>query len=152
MVFLLPAGLDQPFRFKDRFLHTAELLDGKSPEEALEAILSDPERVARYLQEPWRREIDRVMWEHEHPEGVARAIREVIEDWPVPDREALRAVTAPTLLVCIEDDPVHPAELGRILADLLPGAELLMFEDEGALLAAAPVLVQRVAEFLRVRA
>jgi 3-oxoadipate enol-lactonase len=148
MVWLLPAALDLPFGFKDRFLELAASLDGKTPEEALEAIVSDPERLAQYVQSPWKLEIDKVMWEHEHPDGLARAIRQVIEDWPVPDRELLRKVTAPTLLICIEGDDIHPAELGHILHDLLPSSELLMFESEIALFQAIPMLVQRVGEFL----
>jgi pimeloyl-ACP methyl ester carboxylesterase len=148
MVWLLPAALDLPFGFKDRYLELAASLDGKTPEEALAVIVSDPERVAQYVQTPWRLEMDKVMWEHLHPEGVARAIREVIEDWPVPDRELLRKVTTPTLLICIEGDDIHPAELGRILHDLLPSSELLMFESETALFQAIPMLVQRVGEFL----
>ncbi len=148
LVFLLPAGLDRPFQYKEQFLHTAELLDGKTPEEALEAFISDPDRAAEYLQMPWRLDFDRAMWQHEHPEGLARAIREVIEDRPVRDREMLRAVTAPTLLVCVEGDPIHPAELGRVLAGIMPNAELLMFESQDAMFAAVPMLVQRVAAFL----
>ncbi len=148
LVFLLPAGLDRPFPYKERFLHTAELLVGKTPEEALEAFLSDPDRAAEYLQMPWRLDFDRATWEQEHPDGLAQAIREVIEDWPVPDREMLRAVTAPTLLVCLEGDPIHPAELGRILADIMPNAEFLMFESQDEMFASIPMLVQRVAEFL----
>ena len=35
LVFLLPAGLDRPFREKDRLLRTAELLETKPREEAL---------------------------------------------------------------------------------------------------------------------
>ena len=148
LVFLLPAGLDQPFRYKERFLRTAAMLDGKTTDEAMEAILSDPERVAEYLRAPWREELDRATWEHEHPEGVAQAIREVIDDYPVEDREMLRAVTAPTLLICLEGDPIHPAELGRILAQLIPNAELLTFEDQAALFRSIPMLVQRVGAFL----
>lgn len=86
-----------PFGFKDRYMELAGQLDGKTSEEALEANVSDPGRVAQYVQTPWKLEIDKVMWDHRHPEGVARAIREVIEDWPVSDRELLRRVTAPTL-------------------------------------------------------
>jgi len=148
MVWLLPAALDTPFGFKDRYLELAGQLDGKTPEEALEAIVSDPARVAQYVQTPWKLEIDKVMWDHRHPEGVARAIREVIEDWPVSDRELLRRVTATTLLICIEGDDIHPAALGRILDDLLPHSELLMFESEAALFRAIPMLVQRVGAFL----
>jgi 3-oxoadipate enol-lactonase len=148
MVWLLPAGLDLPFGFKDRFRELASTLDGKSPEEALAAIVSDPERMAQYVQTPWKLEVDKVMWDHLHPEGVARAIREVIEDWPVRDRELLRRVTAPTLLICIEGDEIHPAELGRILHGLLPRSELIVFDDEAALFEAIPSLVRSVGTFL----
>jgi 3-oxoadipate enol-lactonase len=148
MVWLLPAALDLPFGFKDRYRELAASLDGKTPEEALATIVSDPERVAQYVQTPWKLEVDKIMWEHQHPDGLARAIREVIDDWPVPDRELLRAVKAPTLLICIEGDDIHPAELGRIMHDLLPSSELLMFESEIALLQAIPLLVDRVGAFL----
>jgi pimeloyl-ACP methyl ester carboxylesterase len=148
MVWLMPAALDLPFGFKDRYLALAEDLDGRTPEEALEAILSDPERVAEYVQTPWKMELDKVMWAHEHPEGLARAIRGVIEDWPVPDRELLRKVSAPTMLICIDGDDIHPVELGYILHDLLPNSELLVFESQETLFAAIPSIVEKVGVFL----
>lgn len=149
LVFLLPAGLDGPFQQRERFLRTAGLLDGgATPEEALAAVLSDPERVESYLRMPWLQELDEAMWEHDHPEGVSRAIRAIVDDWPIPDREMLRAVTSPVLLVCIEDDPVHPAELGRILHELLSGSELLVFPDGMALMRAISDLMPKVVAFL----
>jgi pimeloyl-ACP methyl ester carboxylesterase len=147
-VWLAPAGLDLPFAYKERYRHMATELEGKTPEEALRAIVSDPDRTAEYLQSPWKLELDRLMWDHEHPDGVARAIRGVIEDWPVRDRELLRRVMNPVLLVCIGGDEIHPAELGRILAGLLPNAELLMFESQTSLFEQLPSLVQRVSAFL----
>ena len=51
-----------------------------------------------------------------NPQGVARAIREVVRDVAVEDRELLRRVTAPTMIISREGDRVHPAELGRVLA------------------------------------
>jgi 3-oxoadipate enol-lactonase len=148
MVWLLPAGLDVPFGFKERYQELAATIDGTTREQALEAIVSNPDRVAEYVRAPWKLEIDKVMWDHSHPEGVARAIREVIEDWPVSDRELLRKVTTPTLLICIEGDEIHPAEIGRILHELLPRSELLMFDDELALFQAIPELVRTVGAFL----
>ena len=148
MVWLLPAALDLPFAFGDRYEELAATLEGKTPEEAVEAVLSDPQRAAEHLQTPWRFELDRLMWEHEHPDGVARAIRGAISDWPVRDREDLRAVTAPVMLICVEADPIHPAELGRILAGLFPNAELDVFPDVNAMFAAIPELVRRVSAFL----
>jgi len=151
MVWLLPAALDLPFAFRDRYEELATMLDGASPEEAVEAVLADPERAARYMQAPWRLDLDRLMWEHDHPDGVARAIRGAISDWPVRDRNDLRRVTAPTMLICVEGDPIHPAELGRILAGLLPNAVLEMLPDVTAMFEALPRLVRMVSEFLSAR-
>jgi 3-oxoadipate enol-lactonase len=148
MVWLLPAALDMPFTFGDRYEDLAMILDGKTPEEALEAVLADPERAAGYLQAPWRFELDRLMWEHDHPDGVARAIRGAIADWPVKDREELRKVTARVMLICVEGDPIHPAELGAILLDLFPNAELETFPNVTAMFEAIPGLVHRVSAFL----
>ncbi len=148
MVWLLPAALDVPFAFGDRYEALAATLDGRTGEEAVEAVLSDPKRAAEYLQAPWRFELDRLMWEHDHPDGVARAIRGAIADWPVGDRNDLRAVAAPVMLICVEGDPIHPAELGEILLDLLPNATLETFPDVTAMFEAIPALVQRVASFL----
>jgi 3-oxoadipate enol-lactonase len=148
LIFLLPAGLDLPFRYRDRMLRTATLIDGKPLEEALEAILSDPERLAAYLDEPWLRDMDRELLADLNPVGVPRAIREIIDDWPLRDREDMRKVTAPTLLICRRGDVIHPAEVGEILAGIMPNAELLMFEDGRQMYSAIPDIVGRVREFL----
>lgn len=148
LVFLLPAGLDQPFQYKQRMLHTAGLMDGKSAEEAIEAITSDPARVRGYLDYPWLRDFDRQNLKELNTVGVPRAIREVIEDWPLEDRHQMRKVSAPTLLICREGDEIHPAEVGRILAGIMPNAELLLFRDGEQMYQAIPEIVARVREFI----
>jgi 3-oxoadipate enol-lactonase len=148
LIFLLPAGLDQPFQYKQRMLHTAGLLDGKSTEEAIEAITSDPGRAQNYLEYPWLRDFDRQNLQELNTVGVPRAIREVIEDWPLEDREQMRLVKAPTLLICREGDEIHPAEVGRILAGIMPNAELLLFRDGGEMYQAIPEIVARVRDFV----
>jgi pimeloyl-ACP methyl ester carboxylesterase len=147
-VWIMPAALDLPFPFVERYDRMAEQLEGRTKQEVLDAILNDPQRVAQYVQTPWRRELDRVMWDHEHPEGVARAVHGIVRDWPVPDRELLRAVTRPVLLVSIEGDEIHPVEIGHVLHELMPNSELLVYPSEIALLQALPELVQRVSAFL----
>ncbi len=147
-VWIMPAALDLPFPFIERYDRMAEQLEGKTSAEVLDAISSDPERVAQYLQMPWKRELDRVLWDHEHPEGVARAIRGIVRDWPVPDRELLRAVTRPVLIVSVEGDAIHPAEVGEILHGLMPNSQLLVYPSEAALLEALPDLVRQVSAFL----
>jgi pimeloyl-ACP methyl ester carboxylesterase len=148
LVFLLPAGLDLPFQYKDQLLETAALIEGRSPEEAMEAIMSDPERVRRYVEAPWMRDLDEQKADDLNTEGVPRAIREIVEDWPLRDRNDMAKVTAPTLLICRRGDVIHPPEVGEILAEIMPNAELVMFEDGDELWAAIPMLVGRVAEFV----
>src|SRR5207245_10654116 len=78
LIFLLPAGLDRPFQYKDRMLRTAALVEGKTMEDAVEAVLSDPQRVETYVEYPWLRDFDRTMLQDLNTVGVPRAIREVI--------------------------------------------------------------------------
>ena len=148
MVWLLPAGLDLPFGLANRYHLLAEDLEGKTPQEALETVLSDPAGVAEYLETPWRLELDRVLWQHDDPDALAHAIHGVVEDWPIPDRELLRDVATPTIVVTIEGDEIHPAELGRLLSELLPNAELIALGSQEELLRRIPELVARVSAFI----
>jgi hypothetical protein len=52
------------------------------------------------------------------------------------------------LILCQEGDEIHPLELGVVLADLMPNAELIVMGSEDELLARLPELVGRVAAFL----
>ncbi len=148
MVWLLPAGLDLPFGLAARYHLLAEDLEGKTQQEALESVLNDPARAAQYLETPWRLDLDRMMWQHDDPDGLSRAIHGVVEDWPIPDRELLRDVRIPTIIVTIGGDEIHPAELGRILSGLLPNAELIAAESQEALLRQIPELVFRISAFI----
>lgn len=148
LVFLLPAALDLPFRRTDSFLRTAELLETLPKQKAIEAILSEDGRLQKYEENPWLRDFDLSLWDEMNPVGVARAIREVVNDVAVDDRESLRLVEAPVLIVCREGDLIHPAELGRVLASLMPNSELIVAGSEEELIASIPMLVAKVAEFL----
>lgn len=148
IVMLLPAGLDVAFQFGDRLRHTADLVEGRTKEEAVDAILADPERARNYLDMPWLKDIDRQLLEDLNPVGVPRAIREVVLDRPLRDREEMRKVTAPTLLICREGDDIHPAIVGRILAGIMPNAELIVFDDGEAMYRSIPDIVARVRAFV----
>ena len=60
------------------------------------------------------------------PEGYAASC-EALADWDFHDR--LAAIRAPTLVVAAADDPATPPEHGRLLADRIPGAKLVVLRD-----------------------
>jgi 3-oxoadipate enol-lactonase len=147
IVLLLPAALDTPIADHSEFDRVADLLETLPKQQAIERIVSEMEQ-----QQPGRapgpREMDLALWRDLNPTGVARAIRGVVRDVAISDRELLRRVEAPVLIICRERDSIHPAELGRILAGLLPNAELLVLGSEAELFEALPELVVRVIGFL----
>jgi Predicted hydrolases or acyltransferases (alpha/beta hydrolase superfamily) len=148
LVFLLPAALDIPIGDHSMFDRTAELLETMPKEEAIETALRESGRSSNYDENPGLRDFDLLLWQDMNPVGVARAIRGVTRDVAIGDRERLRAVTAPALIIAREGDAIHPAELGRVMAELMPNAELLMLASEEELMASIPALVQRVSSFL----
>jgi pimeloyl-ACP methyl ester carboxylesterase len=80
--------------------------------------------------------------------GVPRAIREIVHDRPLQDRHEMANVKTPTLMICRRGDVIHPAEIGEILIDIMPNAELMLFDDGDQMWDAIPSIVGRVREFL----
>ena len=149
IVLLLPAALDAPIGgLGEGFLRTASLLESLPLDQAIDAILSDPQRLAKYRDAPWLRELDLLLWQDMNPVGVARSLRGIVGDTAIRDRELLRGVEAPALIIGREGDRIHPPEVARVLADLLPNAELILLAGEEELMAAIPMLVGRVGAFL----
>jgi pimeloyl-ACP methyl ester carboxylesterase len=148
LVLLLPAALDVRLADHSGFDRIAELLETLDRDEAIEAILRESGRAGTYERAPWLRELDLLLWQDMNPVGVARAVREVVRDVALPDREALRAVAAPTLIIARDGDAIHPVELARILVDLMPNARMVSLASEQDLLEAVPSLVEQVRAFL----
>jgi pimeloyl-ACP methyl ester carboxylesterase len=150
IVFVLPAALDLRMTDHARFDHVADLLETLPVDEAVEAIVAESTRRAEYDEKPWLRELDLFLWQDLNAVGVARSIREITRDTAIADRELLRAVTAPTLILGQEGDEIHPIELARLLVELMPNAELVELGSEDELMGRLPELVTRVAAFLAV--
>jgi 3-oxoadipate enol-lactonase len=148
LVFLLPAALDVPVEGHPLSLHTAELLETLPKDEAIERALQDSGRAQNYVESPGLREFDMLLWQDMNPIGVARAIRGIVGERAIDDRERLRAVTAPALIIAREGDPIHPMWVAKAMADAMPNADLLELESEEDLLNSIPVLIDRVARFL----
>jgi 3-oxoadipate enol-lactonase len=148
LVFLLPAALDVPVQGHPMSLRTAELLETLPKDEAIARALRESGREAAYARAPGLREFDMLLWQDLDPVGVARAIREIIGEVALVDRESLRRIQAPALIIGREGDRLHPAWVARDMAALMPGAELVMMASEADLFAAIPMLVERVSAFL----
>jgi pimeloyl-ACP methyl ester carboxylesterase len=146
IVMLLPASLDVPMRDPARFDAIADVLEAHPRDEAIERILAMTPQ--RYERAPWLRELDLLLWADLNTVGVARAIRQVTRDVSISDRELLRKVSAPVLVICREGDSLHPAELGRVLHGLFPNADLITVPSEEELLRSIPMLIERVRAFL----
>jgi 3-oxoadipate enol-lactonase len=150
IVFVLPAALDVPLSAGalEGFDRTATLLETLPADEAVARIVDDSGRAEAYAEQPWLRDVDMLLWQDLQPVGVARSLREVTRDVAITDRQLLRRVEAPAIVIAREGDPIHPADLAHVLVDLLPNAELLMLGSEAELYASIPMLVERVADFL----
>jgi 3-oxoadipate enol-lactonase len=129
IVLLLPAALDVVVG-GEGFLRTASILESMPLDEAIDTLLSDPGRAAKYVRAPWLRELDLLMWKDLNAAGVAKALRGIVGDVAIRDRELLRKVDAPVLIIGREGDPIHPAEVSRVLAELFPNAELILLSGE----------------------
>jgi 3-oxoadipate enol-lactonase len=147
IVLLLPAALDQVVG-GEGFVRTAAVLESMPLDRAIDTILSEPGRAAKYRSAPRLRELDLLLWQDMNAAGVARSLRGIVGDVAIRDRELLRKVDAPVLIIGREGDEIHPAEVARILADLLPGSELILLPGEEELIQAIPMLVGRVGSFL----
>ena len=64
-----------------------------------------------------------------HPTGAGRQMAAILADGDRRDR--LKTITAPTLVIHGEDDPLVPVEGGRDTAATIPGAKLLIIAGMG---------------------
>jgi 3-oxoadipate enol-lactonase len=87
-----------------------------------------PGRWREVARESTRQRMER----HEHPEAVAAALRIVPFSNAFDGLERLETLDIPTLVVGDRDEPdqLHPLDIARRYAELLPRGELLV-EDEG---------------------
>jgi pimeloyl-ACP methyl ester carboxylesterase len=64
-----------------------------------------------------------------HPQGIAR---QAVASMTAGNRtQALKSVTAPTLVIHGSEDPIFPVEHGKATAEAISGAELLIIEGMG---------------------
>jgi pimeloyl-ACP methyl ester carboxylesterase len=96
------------------------------------ARLAQPDGVPERWREVARDATRQRMERHEHPEAVARALREVPTSIAWTGLEPLEGLELPVLIVGSRDvaDPQHPLAVAQEYARRLPRAELVV-EEEG---------------------
>jgi len=101
------------------------------------SLRDDPERI----REKAAREYDRAFY----PQGMPRQFTAILANGNRKPR--LSSVTAPTLVIHGEEDPLIPVEGGRDIAEAIPNAELLIIQGMGHSLprAAWPQIVDAIA-------
>jgi 3-oxoadipate enol-lactonase len=80
--------------------------------------------------------------------GVAVALRALPAVTPVDDASRLAAVSAEALLLASEGDPLHPAQVARELAGVLPRARLVVFDQPGVVFRERARLRAEITAFL----
>lgn len=101
------------------------------------SLRDDPERIRKKA----AREYDRAFY----PQGMPRQFTAILANGNRKPR--LSAVTAPTLVIHGDEDPLIPVEGGRDIAEAIPNAELLIIQGMGHSLPRAvwPQIVDAIA-------
>ena len=127
VVLLLPAALDQVRT--DPAVRRLEVLAGRDPAEVRKLVTGEipvdlRAGLSAYVEA-------RTAFLLACP-GLVALHAGLAADVPVPDRSRLGSVGAQVLLLAQEGDPLHPAQVARELAGVLPNARLVVFDGPGA--------------------
>jgi 3-oxoadipate enol-lactonase len=146
LVVILPARLKPEAR--TGLLRLADLLEAHPVEQVAEIVIAEEEAAGRFDGFPAAKEVRRQSILAMNRDGIPLAIRGCIDDPPIRDPEPITRVTATALVIAQEGDPVHDAEVARVLTGMLPRAELVLFPDRFSLIREIPAVVAKVSAFL----
>lgn len=151
-VLYLPAPVDghRPPAAAERLERLLAAIESGEAAAVAEAVEPELPAAARNTPAGWSYLRQRV--EQLQRDGLAAALRTVWNEPAVPDEEALRAVSAPVLVIgCVGDD-VHPVGVAERLAGLLPHADLQVFDRPSVLWNNRRELRDRISAFLNTSA
>jgi len=150
LLFFIPSRIDKNTEVsKDQYPALAHMLETMPLEEVADAIVGAPASQPLINARPAWRELMRARVLRMNATGVPRALRAfAVGDPPCPDAMVLKRVLAPTLILAHEDDPIHPSEVARRLADLLPNAEARIWPAPLAMLDDFGAFAKTIADFL----
>lgn len=148
----IPARIDEPNPVSaERYPALAHLLETRPLEEVADMAAAAPESQPLFAARPQWRHLVRNRVLRMNGTGIPRALRAFVDGRPpIPDPTVLKRVTAPTLILAHENDPIHPASVARRLAELLPNAELQMWDEPLAMLDDPFAFAKTIGAFLSV--
>ena len=135
LVAITPAHLGHPSRDPDRWERLAAGLETGGPEGFVQAY-GDPGVDPASL-DLIRTVMRQRMSRHRHPEAVAASLRHTTAGAAFDGEDALRGIACPTLVIGSRDrlDPEHPLRIAERWAELIPGAEFVVEDDDQSPLA-----------------
>ncbi|MFI5958230.1 alpha/beta fold hydrolase [Cryptosporangium sp. NPDC051539] len=151
LVFFLPAALDRPrpVEARSRFAAMVSALEDDDPERLAAVVtleVPEPNASSTAARAYVRQRVAAL-----RAPGIAEALRRLPTLTVLPSADALRAVTAPALVLGCAGDPLHPAGVAQALADALPSAQLHLYPEPGVLWNQRADLRRRISSFLAVR-
>lgn len=130
-VLVLPAVLDTPRQDAalDRMVAMAQLADDRNVPGLAELLVLEQPAGVRDLAavRVWCEQRARLLV----GTPVSHALRTLPLTTAMHDRESLRRVQVPVLILAQEGDPAHPVGIAETIAALVPDARLSIFDDQG---------------------
>jgi 3-oxoadipate enol-lactonase len=148
VVLFLPAVLDtpRPVAARERLDALLVAIEAADAAEVANVLAQDIPPSMRNNPAAWsflRQRMETLMGD-----GLAPGLASLPEQVAVTDREALRKVEAPVLVIGSVGDDLHPAAVAENLAALLPNSTLHIYEKPGVLWTQRADLRDRIATFL----
>lgn len=150
LVFFIPSRLDTNTEVtRERYPALAHMLETMPLEEVADRMLAAPESQPLLMARPAWRELMRARILRMNATGVPRALRAFATGGPpVTDATVLKRVLAPALILAHENDPIHPAETARRLGELLPNADVRIWDEPLRMLDDFDAFTRTIADFL----
>ena len=148
LVMVIPAVLDAPRtdHALERLLRMGELAEDRDVDGVFELMLQ--EQPAPMRDRPQVRTWCRQQAEVIVRTDVGRALRTIPHEVAMSDRDALRGIRSPLLVLAQEDDPAHPVWVAEEIASLVPDATLEVLPAGGILWSHRSTVRHLIGDFL----
>ncbi len=133
IVMVIPAVLDTPRTDSalERLVRMGEFAQDRDVDGVFDLMLQ--EQPAPMRERPAVRSWCRTQAETIVRTDVSRALRTIPHEVAMRDREALRGIRAPMLVLAQEEDPAHPVAVAEEIGRLVPGATVEVLPPGGIL-------------------